>query len=1253
MFRDRYIPVRKKVTPSYNPNLGFIGRTKVDVANYLFSHGKKGLGHQHTENLVRHIMHQGAVKNYLQSRKLTQFLKQRDLTFSKLTSKGVYKIFTVPCTTSIVPLSKSLFNQIDASAKNFVFSLRLILQQIYSSRRPEEAPFVKALPERVRKIFLNAIKTSPHYFPQLHHPVMKDYPFFDNVGLDLVLVADYQNQAQTWVDMATQGRSKEIPELPFKILELNAGSPSGASNNMNILEGIYGQDPELLKSLGLVMPNDHFTRLHQTFKCLGEFWTGRTDGVQIILPPGGGNGASPEIHQLAAFSGLIYADPAQLYNDRENHIRLRTITGKDPIVTAIYSRINADSALFDPSKGILLRDPENGETLYLMDILKFDKDKGKLCPIVDPQGRPIPLLSDYTVPNLLTAIHSRKIYMGGLNRVLDNKIILPILTVYGPKFFRRDMARNGLNPNLPLITNPETLPPNKKSIGIVEKNPDDWVIKTPNLSGGQGIYIMKTLPPKHQEEILQKIKANPGAYSYQKLVKIARIPVAMKEFNKTTRFANLAADLRMWVFYGAGNHALPQLTHNALVRFAPHEKGPMSSIVNTSKGGGYAPFVVVDDTHSFESVSPTELAKPVTPVPFQSDLPSLAAAQLVQVARILQKMRHVLSSEKPNSYHLNDLALGLKNQCREIVSFLNPRCMIDVYNIINIIEPKVSLKKQAADLYMIRHHQIEMVELLNKYENKNFSIKISALVENLTAFNKNLSISDYTAEDRKADQQILRDVKQVLAKVRPQKSILPKDLRRLAYLVKAIINVDCSTPVLCARSINNILKLIDSFCTQARKRLGQSGHGEEFAQLFTTEYRLADLKFEGIYLEKETVNRQVMIATQKEFMSNELLVDSDFIPEHLQAARQAWLNVKAAAEKMTKEKSQQYLEKKRKEHFVLYPFLKRYQELINTPDNNDSQQLLEILPILPYARFNLENYARGLNIPMEELISDHLRPGRIALLNKRQIHKSRLSFQNYAGECFAKKRVNHGLLSDSDIYTWVATETGPFVQALTAGHEIVHYQQISETMKMEKEAIKKGPMDFANFLNYYGNFLGHSSRNFESLSVDLSIIRRPLYGLIDVMHLYAHRPLISALTKSLDYPTNELWEKELDKYGHYFGYFLPNGPQIRVKAIHEIIPALENAKNIRFARDLGLEVPYDEIKSALPCANTAQVNFFRSQIEEAIYASNINWETLRLIGSNQYFGVRLPKNKEHKDSLLLPPALAPITLSTSYNQTQQ
>ncbi len=267
----------------YNPNLGFIGNSEVKVSNYLFSTQRLRKAYDHAKPITDRLMNEAISSHYTESKKLTKFLKNRDLTFSKKTSSGEYKTFTVPCTTTVVPLEKSLFNEIEVAAQKLMISLRGVIQDIYGSKNLESSKFIQSLPTHVRSIFIEAIQTSANYFPQLHHPNMKDYPFLDNVGLDLVLVEDYLQRSEEFPHLISKKKKEELPGLPFRILEINAGSPSGASNNMNVLEGIYAQNPEILDSLGKVMPNDHFEILGRTYKSLGESWTNKKNGVQINL----------------------------------------------------------------------------------------------------------------------------------------------------------------------------------------------------------------------------------------------------------------------------------------------------------------------------------------------------------------------------------------------------------------------------------------------------------------------------------------------------------------------------------------------------------------------------------------------------------------------------------------------------------------------------------------------------------------------------------------------------------------------------------------------------------------------------------------------------------------------------------------------------------------------------------------------------------------------------------------------------------
>ena len=71
------------------------------------------------------------------------------MTFSKLTKSGEYRIFNVPCTTTPLPVPKSLFDTLERSAAQvLVASLRMVLQDIYGSPGVRKSAFVQSLPER-------------------------------------------------------------------------------------------------------------------------------------------------------------------------------------------------------------------------------------------------------------------------------------------------------------------------------------------------------------------------------------------------------------------------------------------------------------------------------------------------------------------------------------------------------------------------------------------------------------------------------------------------------------------------------------------------------------------------------------------------------------------------------------------------------------------------------------------------------------------------------------------------------------------------------------------------------------------------------------------------------------------------------------------------------------------------------------------------------------------------------------------------
>jgi uncharacterized circularly permuted ATP-grasp superfamily protein len=1247
--RGANVKESKKNQKKYNPNLGFIGNSQVKVANYLFSAKRLRSAYEHAKPIANRLMKNEISGHYTESKKLTKFLKNRDLTFSKKMSSGEYKTFTVPCTTTVVPLQKSLFNDVEKASQKLMIALRGVIQDIYGAKNLESAAFVKSLPKDVRDIFIQAIKSSANYFPQLHHPNMKKYPFLDNVGLDLVLVEDYISKSDEFPKLIAKNKEEDLPGMPFRILEINAGSPSGASNNMNVLQGIYDQTPEILDSLGRVMPNDHFEIIGETYKSLGESWTKRKDGVQILLPPGGQNGAAPEIHQLAAYSGLIYTDADQLYQDTKGNIRLRTVAKENPIVTAIYSRINADSALYDPKKGLYMKDPDSAKPVYLRDsLIKDEEDEGRI--MTDEKGNPIPQQSAYAIPGIIDAIINRKIYMGGLNRILDNKIILATLTHYAPKFFGKKIELAGLKSGGSKIMPPQTLPPTMKSVEIILNNPDDWVVKAPELAGGQGVYILKTLPKAQKEEVLQMIQEKPTEFAYQQLVRIARIPVAVQRKEEGYKFANLAADIRAWVFFGGGKDAMPRMSHNALVRYAPSEKGKMSSIVNTSAGGGYAPFVIVDDTNDKNSVTPKELTTAKEPIVINSALPVFVAAQMVQIGRMLREANEMLNAKNTYTLELMNLTVGMKTQLKEIISFLHPRAIESIYKIIDILETKVTKTEIKEHHDYINDNQLKIVSHLQQFDNQIEMKSVRDLLDNIRVLNTDIVNLTYSEEDKALDIVILEDLKASIKNL--QDTDMKMAMNKVSKLVKSSISKEIPNRVLGVQTRTTIKKHLQAFCSQSRERLLNSPKIAEFAELFDLEADVTKLKFETLYLGKKDADKEIRVATQSEMRSGERLINTDYVSESLRGARAEWSKITSEANMLEASKKADFIAVKREEHFNNFPQLRRYQKLMNSTDISKAD-LIELMDVAPYAKFNIEMFAKEQGISIEELFTDKLKKDRISLLSSAQLKRHKLSNREYAGECFAKKKTSHGLYSNSSIFVWIRKEIDPFTMIYTAGHELIHYQQIKQSMEAEKRALKDGGISTAKFLNYYGNFLGSNQRSLDKIEFSSQKERTPLYGYVDrILNKDENKPVVKELDKAIR--TNDVeWEKSLTKYGSLFGYMMPNSSGTRVKALQEVIPALENAKNILFAQELGLEVNIDPIKAAMPAANDNQVAYYTDEIIAACKSADANWEALRIIASNQYYGVSFYRADTDADNLMLVPAISAVAVGSSYNQTQQ
>lgn len=1233
--------VSNKTQPTYQPNIGYVGASQVTVSNYLFAKTKKSknpLGHAHNFKVAKHILNTPVAEHYRQSQMLTEFLRKRDLTFSKSTKSGS-KTFTVPVSNTPVSLPKSTFDNLERAAQMLMIVLRKVAQSIYGAPSIHESDFIKALPPAIQKIFVDAVLASPQYIQQLHHPIMKDYPFFDVVGLDLVLVEDYLISAKAIPAMLNSGNVENLPELPFRLLEINAGSPSGAANNTQILEGMAVSNSDLLNSFDRVMPNDHFETLAQTYRTLGESWTGIESGLAIILPPGGTNGATPEIQQLALKSGLLYVDPAQLYSDETGCVRLRTITGSDPVVTSVYSRVNADSALFSLKHKISLRNQETGETLFLTDfLLKDENDKPK--PVLNQKNEKIPLESTHLVPDCLDAIHNKRLYLGGLNRILDNKIILATLTHFGLDFYKQELVNLGFSPSACRLQPPETLEPKASSVEIIRKNPNDWVIKVPDGSGGKGVHILRALSTKEQNAVLAQATKSPESYAYQKLVCIGRIPVAVKDDTKDFRFANLAADVRMWIFYGA-NGSLPKLTHNGLVRYASKERGKLSSIVNTSQGGGYAPLLIVDDVNHPQAIDLKQHLSPASMVPIPTDAPLFVGAQILQLTKILAKLHAEIQKQTGTCIKISNLLASLIAQTRELLAYIDSHCMELLLLAKLNIDRKV--KKTHLAEHFSRHQKIKLqiVETVSSVEHllpaRFFELyeidvekdqqKISEICELLSALeSKHVKYSDVFA---KLGRLVLRS-----AKAYDHDMLSQTDYKNLEMHLKAFQSA--------------VEKSLNAHTSQTYAELFSSVKDSTEPTLYQSLF----YKNKEPLVSQVSASKTALVASEFEHHAQKKLIDSEFVSSEFKDIYSAWQKVVAKSKTLTRTKQSAFLHEARIHHFKKFPALARIQAIINNGQANDLSEMKAVLDVLPYAKFNIERFCTRQNISFAELFTDELKSSRIAVLDEKALINYGLPTKSIEGECFAKKLTTQSLFHDSQLLTWVRKDLSTFVKMYTIGHELVHFHQIQEMMNFEKSAIEQGPRHFASFMNFYGNFLGLSAPTVAANAELGRNNRLTFFGFNDLLEHKESDALLKGLFKAV-HKSDEAFNAKLAKYGSLLGYLVPSANSAKVKALREVIPALENGRNIRFAKELGLDINVCEFKAMLPTANENQVRRLAKTLENVFAQAVLSPENLYLIASHQIFGVQFKKPKDLIELVTLKPHLTPLFLSQSYNSLQQ
>jgi uncharacterized circularly permuted ATP-grasp superfamily protein len=519
-------------------------------------------------------------------------LEHSEMSFQVKNPKtGWYDKFNaVPVDTVVAPISKANFDKLVSSTQPLLVELRKLLQKIYSVPNfTVESLGLSDLSVDDRNLVLKIINESIYFEPALRAPNMSQYPFLSVTGFDGAL-GDPQNP---------------VPQF----YELNSGTPSGLSNNIQLLNSLSYRDPKVFSIIKNHLPmDDTFSLLKSTLESNAQAWTGQK-GIIVAISPGIYNGAHPDVAMIANYANIPLVQTSDLYTDAHGDMRLNTGAGKvHPLVTGIYGRMEESYFLQSNDMGIPLISPtyhnnvELGKKLGLPlrngVIYKFiQNDKGEVVDVErDKDGKPIlqdvwckigsdPNRLDAPPGSFAKAVLDRRLYYSAIGgRVVDDKRLFRI-------FAERVMRKTGRSD---LAQPVKSLARNEYAKFFA--NPDLFVVKEPENSGGVGINFLAFMNTQDRSQVIERVRQNPDNYEIQYVNEVTTLPLAheVTENGITTwQNSNVATDARLFVYLDAAGrvHAGP---NSILLRTAP--LGSLYS--NTSKGGGYGIAAVIDEENT-------------------------------------------------------------------------------------------------------------------------------------------------------------------------------------------------------------------------------------------------------------------------------------------------------------------------------------------------------------------------------------------------------------------------------------------------------------------------------------------------------------------------------------------------------------------------------------------------------------------------------------------------------------------------------
>lgn len=517
---------------------------------------------------------------------------------------------------AVIPLDRAFFDQQIESMGPVARSLRFLLQRIYSSGdmftryRSDDAAAknqafreivahleIGSLPAHEQRRLVDIVSESVYFEPAMVDGNLKEYGFLPVIGFDAAI--------------------DTLQRVTAIYYEFNSGTPSGLSNNVQLLELVRQKDPELFaKFKDQILDDDTFRNLRDAISRNALKYTKQSDGISVIIGPGSFNGANPDVAAISAFSGMPLVRSQDLYVGRDGFVHLDTGPGRaHPKVTGIYGRVEESAFLNSAKDGIgwitpNLKDNEDLGRKWGLPLRngvnyawKTNERGEKIGVEVDSKGQPVvaqymlgQIGRDPSRPDVEQAesfaslIKNRKLYFSGLGgRVIDDKRVFEIINRYLADRFKTPGSK------APVAGPPRTL--TDREIGEFYASPEKFVVKVPDESGGVGVYLGPLLSKAELQAVVAKVKKDreeakrtgqQPVLTIQDFTTAAVMTTPAKD-PRGTKWATTVPDWRFFMFMDDQGRVRGG-ANSFLVRAAKR----LSPSTNTSQGAGYGIGVVLD-----------------------------------------------------------------------------------------------------------------------------------------------------------------------------------------------------------------------------------------------------------------------------------------------------------------------------------------------------------------------------------------------------------------------------------------------------------------------------------------------------------------------------------------------------------------------------------------------------------------------------------------------------------------------------------